>query len=71
MKNFYIKSNSGCADYLSILNETEDGFMVRIFRDLDGCERIIDDYLTKELFESCLRTGYLSRMEESRSVVVA
>ena len=71
MKNYYIRSNPGSADYLSVLGETDEGFMVRIYRDLDGYEKIIDEIMTKVLFESCIRTGYLVEMEESRVAAIA
>ncbi len=71
MKNYYIRSNPGCADYLSILRETDDGFMVRIYRDLDGYEKIIDEFMSTMLFESCVRTGYLAEMEENRISAIA
>lgn len=71
MKNYYIRSNPGSADYLSVLNETDEGCMVRIYRDLDGYEKIIDEFMTKMLFESCVRTGYLIEMEENRATAIA
>ncbi len=71
MKNYYIKSKAGSADYLSIINESEEGFMVRIFRDLDGYEKIIDEYMTRALFETCVRTGYLCQMEEKEATAIA
>lgn len=71
MKNYYIRSNPGSADYLSILRETDNGFMVRIYRDLDGYEKIIDEFMSATLFESCVRTGYLVQMEENRISAIA
>ena len=71
MKNYYIRSNPGSADYLSILEETNEGYMVRIYRDLDGYEKIIEEFMTKVLFESCIRTGYLVEMEENRIAAIA
>jgi len=71
MKNYYIRSNPDSADYLSVIRETDEGFMVRIYRDLDGYEKVIDDFMTKMLFESCLRTGYISEMEENRASATA
>ena len=71
MKNYYIRSNPGSADYLSVLRETEEGFFVRIYRDIDGYEKIIDEFMTKMLFESCLRTGYISEMEEKAASAIA
>jgi hypothetical protein len=71
MKNYYIRSNPGLADYLSILGETDEGYTVRIYRDLDGYEKIIDEFMPKVLFESCIRTGYLVEMEENRVAAIA
>lgn len=71
MKNYYIRTYSGSADYLSILDETTDGFKVRIYRDQDGYEKIIDEYMSASLFESCLRTGYLLEMESASAIVSA
>lgn len=71
MKNYYIRSNPGSADYLTILRETDEGYMVRIYRDLDGYEKIIDEFMSTTLFESCLRTGYISEMEENRVTAIA
>ncbi len=71
MKNYYIRSRDGSADYLSVLRETDDGFMVRIYRDMDGYEEVLDEYMSKTLFESCVRTGYLTEMEENKKVAIA
>lgn len=71
MKNYYIRSNPGSADYLAVQRETDDGFMVRIYRDLDGYEKIIDEFINRTLFESCLRTGYLVEMEEKKVSAIA
>lgn len=71
MKNYYIRSNPGSADYLSVQRETDEGFMVRIYRDQDGYEKIIDEFMNAELFESCIRTGYLMEMEEKKISAIA
>jgi hypothetical protein len=71
MKNYYIRSAAGSADYLSVLRETDEGFMVRIYRDLDGYEKVIEEFMTKMLFESCLRTGYIAEMEENKAAAIA
>lgn len=71
MKNYYIRGLSGSSDYLSVLEENDEGFMVRIYRDQDGYEKIIDDFMSRSLFESCLRTGYLLEMEEATAFAIA
>lgn len=71
MKNYCIKSKPGAVDFLSVLGETEEGYMVRIFRDLDGYEKITDEFMSRILFESCLRTGYLIEIAESKIAAIA
>ncbi len=71
MSCYSIKSHNPC-DYLTIEKETEDGFVVRITREFDGYQKVATDFIERELFESCVRTGYLKKMENiSASVVVA
>lgn len=67
MKNYKLKS-LGNNDYLTIVREMEDGYVVRIIRDMDGYEDVKTDYISRELFESCIRTGYLTPVEEKVTV---
>ncbi len=71
MKNYYIRGLAGSSDYLSVLEENDEGLMVRIYRDQDGYEKIIDDVMSRTLFDSCVRTGYLLEMEEAAAVAIA
>ena len=70
MKTYSIMSAKG-NDYLSILNKTGAGYMVRIFKDEDGCENVIDEFMSRELFEMCVRTGYLVETEEKKKGATA
>lgn len=63
MKSYSLKSLGNKNDYMTILSEKENGFVIRIVRDQDGYEDIKTDFLSKELFESCIRTGYLTEIE--------
>ncbi|HOT63218.1 MAG TPA: hypothetical protein PLU93_10180 [Treponemataceae bacterium] len=71
MKNYCIRSNPGSTDYLSVIGETDEGYLVRIYRDLDGYERIIDEFMSRMLFDSCVRTGYLTEIEEGVAFAIA
>jgi hypothetical protein len=53
---------------MSIVREMDDGYVVRIVRDKDGYEDVTTDYLSKALFDSCLRTGYITKVVESNAV---
>jgi len=64
MKSYTLKSIGKTSDYMTILREMEDGFVVKIVRDLDGYEDVKTDYISRELFDSCIRTGYLTEIKE-------
>ena len=68
MKSYTLKSIGKNTDYMTIVREMEDGFVVKIVRDMDGYEDVKTDYISKELFESCLRTGYLTEIKEKIAV---
>ena len=68
MKSYTLKSIGKNTDYMTVVREMEDGFVVKIVRDLDGYEDIKTDYISKELFDSCIRTGYLTEIKEKVAV---
>lgn len=68
--DFYKIKSTNPADYMTIVREMEDGFIVKIVRDRDGYEEIITDFLSKTLFESCLRTGYIEKVTSVRKLAV-
>ena len=68
MSCYSIKSHNPC-DYMTIEQETDEGYVVKITRELDGYTKVTTDFLDKELFESCIRTGYLTKIENVQTVV--
>ncbi len=70
MKHYSLKSLGNKNDYMTILKETDDGFVIKIVRDMDGYEDVTNDFLSRELFDSCIRTGYLTEIEEPVKVAV-
>ena len=54
---------------MTIIREMDDGYVVRIVRDKDGYTDVTTDYISKTLFDSCVRTGYLTKMEEGKEKV--
>lgn len=71
MGSYTLKSIGKNSDYMTIVRETEDGYVVRIVRDRDGYNDVTTDYMSKALFESCLRTGYLTQIEEAPAKLAA
>ena len=56
MKSYTLKSIGKTSDYMTIVREMED------------YEDIKTDYISKELFDSCIRTGYLTEIKEKVAV---
>ena len=70
MKSYSLKSLGNKNDYMTVLKETKEGYVIRIVRDMDGYDDVKTDFLSKELFECCIRTGYLTEIEESVKMAV-
>lgn len=64
MKRYSIKSLPGCTEYIDILEELENEYLVRFTRDNDGNVKTTEETLTKQLFDICLQTGYLNPAAE-------
>ncbi len=67
---YTLKSIGKTTDYMEIVREMEDGYMVRIVRDRDGYDEVKNDYISKSLFDSCIRTGYLTKINEEEKIAV-
>lgn len=71
MKRSYALKSHNSNDYLTVEKELDDGFVIRIVRDKDGYEEIVTDFISKVLFDSCIRTGYLTEIEIPQVAVVS
>ena len=65
MGTYILKSIGKSQDYMTIVREMDDGYVVRIVRDEDGYNDVTTDYISKALFDSCVRTGYLTMVSAS------
>jgi len=63
MKRYCIKCRSGKIEYFDILSETDDAYNIRLTRLSDGNEKIIEDTMSRDLFDICLQTGYIFELE--------
>lgn len=66
METYSLKGHGNSHDSIRIMKELEEGFVVKIIRDKDGFEDISTDFLSRDLFESCLRTGYLTKVSHQK-----
>jgi hypothetical protein len=70
VKRYCIKSRTGKIEYFDIISENDEGYKIRLTRINDGDEKIIEDSMTRSLFDICVQSGYIFQMEE-RDVSVA
>jgi hypothetical protein len=62
MKTFAIKSTDLSPSILELVTEIENGYVVRIVRTREDWEDVSEEFMTRELFETCVRTGYLAEL---------
>ena len=65
METYTLNSSGKASDYMTVLRAVDDGYVVRIVRDQDGYNEVKTDYISKSLFESCIRTGYLTKIKNA------
>ncbi|MDR1587887.1 MAG: hypothetical protein LBS57_10560 [Treponema sp.] len=62
MKRYCIKCRNDRIEFIDIIKEIEDGYLIRLTRINDGNEKIIEETMTHHLFNICLKTGYIYEM---------
>jgi len=69
MKRYCIKSQSGKIEYFDIVSENASEYRIRITKLSDGNEKIIEETMSRHLFDMCIKTGYIYELEMSDAVV--
>lgn len=59
MKTFAIKGSDRAPSMMELIKESEDGFVVRIVHRHEDWEDVSEEFMTHELFDTCVRTGYI------------
>lgn len=67
MIQYRIKGMGSSSSYMEIVQEQAAGFDVLITREYENCLKQTSDFMSRELFETCLRTGYLTAVEAGSS----
>jgi hypothetical protein len=70
-RRFRVKGMSGIETYIELLAEASDGYEARITSIAEHGVRESCEYIGADLLESCIRTGYLSPIEEPATVEAA
>ena len=68
MKRYCVKCRAGRIEFLDILSENDDGYRVRLTRVSDGSEKIIEESMTRHLFNMCVKAGYIYELEAAATV---
>jgi hypothetical protein len=68
VKRYCVKCREGRIEYFDIISEIEDGYRVRLTKIYDGNEKISEEYMSRHLFNLCLKTGYIYEMEREATV---
>ncbi len=70
MGTYALKSIGNQNDYMTVSKEMDDGYVVRIVRDKDGYTDVKTTFISKALFESCIRTGYIEKINSQEDKLV-
>jgi len=63
MKRYCIKCPTGKIEYFDIISENDEEFEIRLIQVHDGYEKVIEETMTRQLFDMCVKTGYIFEME--------
>ena len=67
---YLIQKERGKVSYCFIVDEKDDGYIIKICRDIEGYVKESEDYIDKELFDLCLRTGYIKKVSPESQVAI-
>lgn len=62
MRTYAIRSADRSPSMLELVSEIEDGYVVRIVRHRDDWDDVSEEFMTHELFDTCVRTGYIHEL---------
>ncbi len=68
MIQYKVKGSKGFDTFLEVKKEKKDGYDVVITCVYDDYKKEMKEFINKRLFETCLRTGYLQKIDEFSAV---
>ncbi|MDR0513003.1 MAG: hypothetical protein LBG93_07880 [Treponema sp.] len=69
MKRYCIKCPAGRVEYFDILGENDDEYKIRLTKIYEGSERVKEEPMPRQLFDLCMKTGYIFEMETPQAIV--
>ena len=56
---YYVKCPQDRVEYFEIMSDMADSYLVRLTRIVDGGKEVLEERMSHDLFEICLKTGYI------------
>ena len=69
MKRYCIKNRTGKIEYFDIISENDNEYMIRLTRLSDGSEKVIEEPMSRHLFNICMKTGYIYELDRASADV--
>ena len=69
MKRYCVKCRAGKIEYFDILGENEREYRIRLTKISEGSEKVVEESMSRQLFEMCVNTGYIFQMETAEASV--
>ena len=69
MKRYCIRCRAGRLEYFDIVSEDDNGYLIRLTRLSDGNEKTMEERMSRNLFDICVKTGYIFELERAQQVV--
>jgi hypothetical protein len=71
MKCYRVKSTAGVTTVMEVLSAQPEGYQVRVTRHHGDWDEVEESEMTAELFDLCVRTGYIREIPDAAAVQVA
>lgn len=66
-KTYSVRGSEGVETTISIFDETDEDFGIRMVTNSQWGYMESDERMSRELFDSCIRTGYLTEVAQSKT----
>ena len=69
MKRYSVKTLTGKMEFFDIISEGDEEYKIRLTRLSDGSRKTFEETMPKNLFDMCVKTGYIFELEEAAASV--
>jgi hypothetical protein len=65
MEKYFVRCPHDRVEYFEIIGDAEGCYFVRLTRIVDGDTKVLEERMSHDLFEICLKTGYIYRAADA------